>query len=111
MICVGRPRLSIAECRRLLGRATDLSDAELERLRDQLYSFARVLVDDYARRLRSGAGVRYLPRQQFEQVLAELPVEERAQIEERAAILEYDGRLERDAAQRKSIADWLAVRR
>ena len=111
MISVGHPRLSIAQCRRHLGHATEFSDAEVALLRDQLYSFARVLVDDYARRPRRGVGVRQLPRSQFEQALAALPVEDCAQIEERAAILEYDGRLERDAAQRKSIAGWLAVRR
>lgn len=110
MMSVGRTHLSIAQCRRLLGYATDLSDAEIERLRDQIYSFAHVLIDDYAQRPRR-AGVRQPAGHQFEQALAEVSLEERAQIEERASILEYDGRLERDAAQRKSIADWLGGRR
>jgi hypothetical protein len=105
-----RPRLSITECRRLLSASTNLGDTEIEQIRDHLYLLAQALIDDFARRPRRASGAPTLPRE-FNQALAEVPIEERAQIEERAAILEYDGRLERDSAQRKSIADWLGTRR
>ena len=40
-------RLSISECRRLIGADTGLSDAEVESLRDQMYSMADITVTEY----------------------------------------------------------------
>lgn len=54
VISVGLRRLSIAQCRRLLGRTTHLNDTELERVRDQLYSLAEVLVEHHVKH-RTGA--------------------------------------------------------
>ena len=89
----------------------DIDDAQLERLRDQLYTLAQVIVDDYAQRPRRGNGDRHISHQGIAQALASLPVGEREQIDERAAIIEYDGRVERDLAERSSLTNWLGVRR
>ena len=40
-------RLSISECRTLIGVDTNLSDAEIESLRDQMYSLADITVTEY----------------------------------------------------------------
>jgi hypothetical protein len=46
--------LSVDRCRQLLGNAArDLSDAEVERLRNQLYRFAEVAVSIVRERQRS----------------------------------------------------------
>jgi hypothetical protein len=41
----GADRLSLSECRRLLTPGAELSDDELERLRDDLYRLAEVTID------------------------------------------------------------------
>ena len=48
-------RLSLERCRELVG--TDISDAELEKVRDVLYALAEVVVDEVGqRRLRGHQG-------------------------------------------------------
>jgi hypothetical protein len=76
-----------------------------------MYAIASVLIEDYARRPVHERRAGLLSDGTFRQTLADVSVDERAYLEERAAILEHDGRLDRDAAQRKSMADWLAGRR
>jgi hypothetical protein len=86
-------RLSLPECRRLLGReATDLSDAKIEGLRDQLYTFAQAV------RAQVSGNVHALQRR----VVASQrdPVD----VEERAAIMEFDGGLPRALADRLACA-------
>jgi hypothetical protein len=39
-----RPVLSVETCKRVLGERCSLSDADVERLRDQLYAFAEIVV-------------------------------------------------------------------
>lgn len=67
-------RLSLDECRKLVGPPCRLSDAELLQLRDQLYKFADVVVS-------------LLPEPAA-----------RESLEERAAIMEFDGGISGDAA-------------
>lgn len=53
---VGKPqgakdkRLSIAECRRLMGAECGLSDAELEALRDQTYALADISITEFVQK-------------------------------------------------------------
>lgn len=92
----GEP-LSIATCRQLVEcSCAHLSDAEVERLRDQLYDIAAqvVLAYDPAQKL-------------FEDADAALHLvtpNDRENIEERAAILEFDAQMTRDTATRISVA-------
>ena len=87
-------RLSLATCRRLLRRSGGLLDADLERLRDQLYELAGAIV------------CLYQPPERLaeESALRMVANDDRASIEERAAILEFDAHMNRDAAIRVSIA-------
>ena len=74
--------LSIAACRKQLGAAgVDLSDAEVERLRDSMATLA-------------AAALRRVQR---------LSDAEREEIQERAAIMEFDGGLARSAAERAAM--------
>jgi hypothetical protein len=43
MASAGRPRLSLQACRRLLPKADDVRNDEIERLRDWLYELAMFL--------------------------------------------------------------------
>jgi len=43
----------------------------------------------------------------FHSALSGFSDEDRAELEERAAILEYEGGLDRDTAERKTIATWI----
>jgi hypothetical protein len=90
-------RLSLATCRRLLGRSVGLSDADLERLREQMYELAGAIV------------CLYQPPERLaeESALQMVANDDRASIEERAAILEFDAHMNRDAAIRVSIASHL----
>ena len=44
------PMLSLNRCRQILGPAVELTEAELERVRDDLYALAQVVVDIATRR-------------------------------------------------------------
>ena len=84
-------RLSIDTCRRLLGKVgARIGDAELERLRDQLYSLARVTLAAYAQSSPDTAQ-------------AQAVTDDRVSLDERAAILQFDGRLSRDASDRLAV--------
>ena len=92
------PGLSPARCRRLLDAAgADMSDAEVARLRDQMYDVVRSLVAVYpgsAARLEWSA-------------LDRLSSEDREAVEERAAVLEFDAGMTRTEATRTAIASHL----
>lgn len=88
-------RISLASCRRLIGAlASGHSDAELEKLRDELYTVARVALEVHP----MGG-----PRR-FASAFSSLAEDQRFDVEERAAILEFDGRLTRDQAERLALA-------
>lgn len=101
----GRHRLSIAECRRLLDDRAS-SNAQIELVRDQLYSFAEAVVIQYARRPRPSASQDGRSRH-LEELLAHVPDSESGAITERAGILEFEGGFSREEAERKALADWL----
>lgn len=72
-------RRSVEECRRLLGKECCLTDDEVLRLRDQLYTVANVVVS-------------LVPE-----------ATSRESMDERAAIMEIDGGLSRVAANRSAM--------
>ena len=87
--------LSLSRCREVLGsESARLSDAQVTRLRDQLYGLAETAVQLSQVR----------PAIDFASVATSLTAEVRADVEERAAISEFDGKLSRDQAERLAIA-------
>lgn len=92
------PGLSLASCRRLLGAAgADMSDAEVTRLRDQMYDLAHSVFAVYPG---SEARLEW-------SALDGLSREDREAVEERAAVLEFDAGMSRTDANRTAIASHL----
>jgi hypothetical protein len=121
--------LTLERCRQILGDDAPQSNSDLERMRDQLYGLARVVVEACPRQ-RRGNGLRNAPAgarrtidsaavdkarakpAAFPDALAMLPEDERYEVEERAAIMEFDGGLDRDAAERAAFSQyWRAKHR
>jgi hypothetical protein len=94
--------LSLERCREILGSDCPKSDAELEKLRDQLYGLARVAVEALPNKPRKNT----LPREPecFADALLFLPENERYELEERAGIMEFDGGLDRSAAEQAAFS-------
>lgn len=104
---------SLAKCRTVLGNGCPESDADLERLRGQLYGLARATVEAFlqtprrddaprplndAGRVFGGPGGESRPGS-FADALEVLPEDERYVLEERAAIHEFEGGFSRSAAE------------
>jgi hypothetical protein len=88
--------LSLPACRRLLGHVGDsLSDAEVLRLRDQLYALAQGTVAAYAEDAADETEAT---------VLGSLAPDTREDVEERAAIIQFDAHLPRGLATRAAVA-------
>lgn len=88
--------LSLDRCRSLLGPAgTQISDSNLEILRDQLYALADIACEAAARDTVSDAD--------FQNVTARLPDDIRDAADERAAIIQHDGGLPRQIAERRAL--------
>jgi hypothetical protein len=51
---VMRQRLSLEECRNLIGPSCQLSDEELEKLRDSLYGLADIVIESYLEKKTTG---------------------------------------------------------
>lgn len=86
--------LSVGTCRKLLrGVDGSLSDAEIERLRDQLAMIAESILDDSRRVPHAAASARGAAFAALSPDLAE-------EVAERAAIMEFDGGATRDVAER-----------
>jgi hypothetical protein len=113
-------RFSLARCREILRSNCPASDADLERLRDQLYAFAHVTVEAFTRQSCENSPLRALnhagsvfkgetgesPQPAFSNVLTTLPPDERYVLEERAAIHEFDGGLDRSAAECAAFSEY-----
>jgi hypothetical protein len=116
--------LSLQRYREILGDDCPKSDAELELLVDQMRGLASVICDAFvedrkrrkdARHASTNGEIRAIvggdgvgDAQQpvgFQDAVAMLPDDERADIEERAAIAEVDGGLDRDTAERAAFSD------
>jgi hypothetical protein len=89
--------LSLERCRALLGTGCELSNADLERLRDHLRILVEVVLND-ATRHRSSS--------QFRIATSFLP--DRDEVEERAAIIHFDAHVSRDTAERMAVASYLS---
>jgi len=113
--------LSLAKCRAILGTDAPESDADLARLRDQLYGLARVVVEairangrlmrsprapNGARRACDDVAKGQTAPANFSEALASLPEDERYAVEERAAIHEFDGGLDRSAAEQRAFSEY-----
>jgi hypothetical protein len=88
--------VSTARCRELLGEVgRDLSDAEVEAVRDQLQILAGVVLSGAEESVRAEARARA-------DSWSHLPAEDVADLHERSAVYEYDSGLSRDAAERRA---------
>jgi hypothetical protein len=88
--------LSLLACRRLLGPIGDgLSNAEVIRLRDQLYALAHCAVAAFAQDASDEPEATVLDR---------LTPDAREAIEERAAIIQFDAHFPRGLATRAAVA-------
>jgi len=117
--------LTLERCRQILGDDCPPSNSDLERLRDQLYGLAGVVVEACPRRRRGNSpqnapdaarqaieGAAGHKTAGFPDAVAMLPEEDRFEVEERAAIHEFDGRLDRSAAERAALSEyWRAKHR
>jgi hypothetical protein len=89
--------LSVSQCRQFLsGDARTLCDAEVERLRDQLYALAHAIIPGWDEAAARSEGV-----------LKALPDADRLDVEERAVILEFESHRERDEATRTAFASYV----
>jgi hypothetical protein len=97
--------LSLDNCRSLLNsHSEEPDDADLESLRDQFYCIARLGLEVFAR-----VG-REKDASAFHDALTSFEQSERESIEERAALIEFEGKIDRERAERIAISqlikDW-----
>jgi hypothetical protein len=109
---------SVKRCRQLLPRDCDLSDQEIEALRDQIYLLSRVIIDQFLEERQTTAGEcatnsisQVSSAGNFQAALQLVPEQERPLLEERASVMEFDGELSRDEAERSAVALTLPERR
>lgn len=95
--------LTVKNCRQFLGLESDnLSDREIEALRDQLYCLATLTTTQFLKTqspAKSESNVL-----DFRTALSSLVDDERDSMEERAAVMQFDGNLSRDEAERAAIS-------
>ena len=90
--------------REILGSDCPKSDAEMEKLRDQLYGLAQVVVEALPKKPRKNILLR--KPECFADAVLLLPENERYELEERAGIMEFDGGLDRSAAERAAFSQF-----
>ncbi len=96
--------LNLEKCRFLLGTNCELTDSEVEQLRQEMYGLADVAIqvfrtqkiDDQAR----------MAAKPGHSCLSEIPEADRCTVEERAAIVEFEGGLKKPDAERLAFAEW-----
>ena len=100
-------RISLPRCREILGSTVKLSDDDLLLMRDQMYELATVAVEIAAQKTgdtgttESGG---WRAAQEY------LTMDQRCAVEERAAIIEFDGKRDRDVAERDAVAQFVRGR-
>ncbi len=95
--------LSVKSCREFLGlESGNLSDREIEALRDQLYCLATLTITHFVKTQSEGKSESNVL--DFRTALSSFMHHEKEGIEERAAVMEFDGNLPRDEAERAAIA-------
>ncbi len=109
--------LSLQRVRKLLGNQANLSDSNVELLREQLYVIADVVCENARTKgptKQTAATESALvaansvgrSHEMFETLVSTFLPTEREEVEERAAILEYDGGLSRADAERMALAEF-----
>ena len=114
--------LSLRRCREILANNCSMSDSEIERVREQLYVLARIMLDNARGYMPQDGPRAYGPKiQSREQTAARrsradnhssamlevIPSEERYGIEERAAIMECEGNVCRTEAEKSALLEWV----
>lgn len=94
------PRLTTAECRKILGKDFSITDDRLDRLRDELYALAELVTERFSA---TAPLPDPSPLARFDSALALLPDAERADVAERAAIMQFDGGVSADEAERAAV--------
>jgi hypothetical protein len=90
--------LSLENCRTLLDcDGEELNDVDLADLRDQLYSLASLTVERFSK-------IEFKQAATFDDALEWFGESERETIEERAAVIEFEGKFEREIAERSAIS-------
>jgi hypothetical protein len=98
--------LSLQKCRSLLGTDCNLTDAQLEQLRQQLYAFSEVAIGAFHAQ-RQGPKSNGSEAKGVSALLTQVPEDERQQVEERAAILEYEAGRKKAEAERQAFGEWV----
>lgn len=96
--------LSLQKCRFLLGTDCNLTDAQLEQLRQALYAWSEVAIGALC--AQKGCS-NNLGAPIASPMLSAIPNDERPSIEERAAILEFEAGLKRPEADRQAFGEWV----
>jgi hypothetical protein len=87
--------VSLQRCRELLGcDGHDLSEPEIEGIREQILALARVALRAYSAK----------PLREFSEALAGLDSVAQEEVEERAAVMEFEGNMSRDQAERLALS-------
>jgi len=86
--------IDLCRCREILGPNYQLTDEQLESLRDQLATLAHIALEMGLQELRNGA------KSVFDVAASIVPEEQRERIRERASIVEFEGGLQRAEAER-----------
>ena len=93
--------LPLDKCRRILGPDCDLSDQDIERLRDQLCDLAAVAIEDFEEQRQASEILTG-----NEEKLGMVAEEDRYEVEERAAIREFLGGKSRSEAERLALKQY-----
>jgi hypothetical protein len=88
--------IALELCRRLAPLASDLSDVDLARLRDEMYALAEMALDLLQTTTRRG-----------NEPAIPVDADERATLLERASILEFEAGMTRDAATGAAVAQFI----
>lgn len=106
--------LSKARCRAFLGPDCNLTEAQLERLRQELYALAQITIQGFRKGQKltdvSLAAAHDSPSQRAPvdvlSAISFLPPGDRDSVEERSAILEFEAGLDRERAEKEAVLEW-----
>ena len=97
--------IDLCRCREILGSNCQLTDEQLELLRDHLTALANIAFDVVLQEAQLGA------QTAFAMAANILPDAQREEVGERASILEFDGGLPRAQAEETALKIWATGRR
>jgi hypothetical protein len=103
MTCISQARsrkravIDLCRCREMLGPDYQLTNEQLESLRDQLATLAHIALEMGLQELRKGA------KSVLDMAAGIVPEEQREEIRERASIMEFEGGLQRTESERAAI--------